>query len=99
MRIANTVNDSIVDGHGLRFTIFTQGCPHHCPAVTIRTPTIPPAAGRFPWKNWWRRWGAIPSLRRDPLRGEPFAQAADCAALAQAPMPGAECLDLFRLPF
>ena len=27
MRIANTVNDSIVDGHGLRFTIFTQGCP------------------------------------------------------------------------
>lgn len=31
MRIANTVNDSIVDGHGLRFTVFTQGCPHHCP--------------------------------------------------------------------
>ena len=31
MRIANTVNDSIVDGPGLRFTIFTQGCPHRCP--------------------------------------------------------------------
>ena len=31
MRIANTVNDSIVDGCGLRFTVFTQGCPHHCP--------------------------------------------------------------------
>ena len=31
MRIANTVDDSIVDGHGLRFTVFTQGCPHHCP--------------------------------------------------------------------
>lgn len=30
LRIAGTVNDSIVDGPGFRFTIFTQGCPHHC---------------------------------------------------------------------
>ena len=30
MRIANTIQDSIVDGPGLRFTVFTQGCPHHC---------------------------------------------------------------------
>ncbi len=30
LRIAGTVNDSIVDGDGLRFTVFTQGCPHHC---------------------------------------------------------------------
>lgn len=31
LRIAGTVNDSIVDGPGIRFTIFTQGCPHNCP--------------------------------------------------------------------
>lgn len=30
LRIAGTVNDSIVDGEGIRFTIFTQGCPHNC---------------------------------------------------------------------
>ena len=30
LRIAGTVSDSIVDGPGLRFTIFTQGCSHHC---------------------------------------------------------------------
>ena len=30
LKIAGTVNDSIVDGPGIRFTIFTQGCPHHC---------------------------------------------------------------------
>ena len=30
INIAGTVNDSIVDGEGYRFTIFTQGCPHHC---------------------------------------------------------------------
>lgn len=30
LRIADTVEDSITDGEGLRFTIFVQGCPHHC---------------------------------------------------------------------
>lgn len=30
LRIAGTVNDSIVDGPDIRFTIFTQGCPHNC---------------------------------------------------------------------
>ena len=28
LRIAGTVGESIVDGPGFRFTIFTQGCPH-----------------------------------------------------------------------
>ena len=30
MRIAGIVRDSIVDGIGIRDTIFFQGCPHHC---------------------------------------------------------------------
>ena len=31
IRIAGIVQDSIVDGKGLRFVVFTQGCPHQCP--------------------------------------------------------------------
>ena len=29
-RIAGFSNDSIVDGPGIRFTVFYQGCLHHC---------------------------------------------------------------------
>ena len=31
IRLAGIVNDSIVDGPGLRLAVFTQGCRHNCP--------------------------------------------------------------------
>ena len=31
LRISGIVRESIVDGPGLRFVLFTKGCPHRCP--------------------------------------------------------------------
>ena len=31
IRIAGIVKESVVDGPGLRFVVFTQGCRHRCP--------------------------------------------------------------------
>ena len=30
IRIADIVNESVVDGKGIRMTVFTQGCKHNC---------------------------------------------------------------------
>lgn len=83
MRIANTVSDSIVDGPGLRFTVFTQGCPHRCPGCH-NPDTHDPVGGREAAVD-----ELAEKLLSNPLTdgltlsgGEPFCQAEDCARLA-----------------
>ena len=85
MRIHNTLHDSIVDGPGLRYVVFTQGCPHGCPGCH-NPETHDPENGRdVPVEE------IIKDMLKNPLTdgltltgGEPFLQPKDCAALARA---------------
>ena len=55
IRIAGVVKESIVDGPGIRFVVFCQGCPHHCPGAIMQLPTILKGDTTAPWKPFWRR--------------------------------------------
>lgn len=74
--VAGFANDSIVDGPGIRFTVFFQGCPHHCPGC--QNPETWPFEGGSPYTPAQ----LLALVQRNPLAkgvtlsgGEPFAQA------------------------
>lgn len=84
IRIAGLVNDSIVDGPGFRFTIFTQGCPHHC--VGCHNPQTHDFQGgsNMDTDEIVSRFKKNPLLDGITLSGgEPFCQSEACAELAR----------------
>lgn len=84
MRIAGMTQDSIVDGPGLRFTVFMQGCHFHC--VGCQNPqTHDPAGGvDFPMEELSERMRSNPLTKGLTLSGgEPFDQPEDCLALSK----------------
>ncbi len=85
MRIADFVQDSIVDGPGFRFTLFTQGCPHHCEGCHNPQTHAPDGGKEVPTGK------IIEIMLSNPLTdgltlsgGDPFFQPEDCAAIARA---------------
>ena len=84
IRIFGTAPDSIVDGPGLRFAVFVQGCSHGCPGC--HNPESQPREGG--------EVRSIDSLVAEIAAnklasgvtisgGEPFEQAAACAEVAR----------------
>lgn len=82
MRIASIVPNSIVDGPGIRFTVFTQGCLHNCPGCHNPSTHDPEGGYEESIEN------IIDRLKSDPLidgitlsGGDPFEQPIECTKL------------------
>ena len=85
VNLAGIVTDSIVDGPGLRTTLFAQGCPHHCEGCHN------PETWDFSGGTEVSTEAAVEIVKSSPLcrgvtfsGGEPFAQAEGFAEIAKA---------------
>lgn len=84
MRLAGIVKESVVDGPGIRMTVFFQGCPHHCPECHN------PETHDFNGGTLFRSEDILAELAKRPLLkgitlsgGEPLSQPAAAACLAK----------------
>ncbi len=84
LRLSGIVEESIVDGPGLRFVLFTQGCPHHCKGC--HNPQTHSFEGGF----LLTAEAALARIRENPLLagvtfsgGEPFEQPRALCAVAE----------------
>lgn len=84
IRLYGAVPDSIVDGPGLRYGVFVQGCTHHCPGC--HNPESQPAEGG----TLTTVDAVLDDICANGLihdvtlsGGEPFEQAVACAELAR----------------
>lgn len=84
LELSGIVSDSIVDGPGIRTTIFSQGCPHHCPGCHN------PETWAFGCGTQIPVEAVVEIVESNPLcrgvtfsGGEPFAQAEGFARLAR----------------
>lgn len=84
LRVAGIEPESIVDGPGLRLTVFTQGCPHRCP-FCHNPKTHDPQGGRcITLAEILDMIAGNDLLDGVTLSGgEPFAQAAELVPLAR----------------
>ena len=85
IRLSGIVKQSISDGPGLRYVLFTQGCPHACPGC--HNPQTHDFAGGFdcPVDKILEEILANPLLKGVSFTGgEPFCRAGELIFIAEA---------------
>ena len=85
IQIMGVVEDSIVDGPGLRLAIFTQGCFHHCVGCHNPQSHDPNGGKAMDTDELIAMMDSNPLLDGITLTGgDPFEQPEPCAVLAKA---------------
>ena len=84
LRIAGITDDSIVDGPGIRLTVFVQGCPHNCEGCHNPQTHDFSAGTLISADEIIKRIDANPLLDGVTFSGgEPFCQAAELSKLGR----------------
>ena len=84
LKIAGIVDDSVVDGDGIRLTVFTQGCPHHCHGCQNPQTWSLTGGHEIDMKDVIEKVKANPLLSGVTFSGgEPFLQPAPLAEIAR----------------
>ena len=84
IRLAGVIKESIVDGPGIRFVIFCQGCSHHCPGCHNQETHDPMGGREYDLDTILNALTANPMIQGVTFSGgEPFEQAEGMAALAE----------------
>lgn len=84
LRISGIVKESITDGRGFRYTVFTQGCPHACPGCHNPQTHAFDAGSFISIDEIFEQFKQNPLLRGITFSGgEPFCQPAPLAELAK----------------
>jgi len=86
MRLSGLVPESLVDGPGLRYVLFSQGCPHECPHCQNPETWDASAGKEFSVKQVIRLIKQQKKTKRGVTfsGGDPFLQAAEFAEVALA---------------
>lgn len=83
LRLAGIAEESIVDGPGLRLTLFTQGCPHHCLGCHNPETHAMEGGSLYSLEALVGRYAENPLLAGVTFSGgEPFLQASSLAWMA-----------------
>lgn len=84
LRLAGVIKESIVDGPGIRFVVFGQGCPHRCPGC--QNPQTHDFDGGYETDTE----NILAAIAKNPLLkgitlsgGDPFVQPQQMAELAE----------------
>ncbi len=83
LKISGIIRESIVDGPGMRFVVFCQGCPHRCEGCHN------PQTHDFEGGNYCSTERLVEEIKKDPIikgvtfsGGEPFCQPEAFSGLA-----------------
>lgn len=83
IQLASLIEESIVDGPGLRFVLFSQGCPHRCPGCHNPQTHLSIGGTYLSIEELLSIYHEHPACRGVTLSGgEPFLQAGPLAKLA-----------------